>query len=200
MHILFSRHAAALIAAPAFVLAACDTAPSSPPKRGAEVAPHASELAVSEVRWPGADTVDARVVGALPEEAAARVRGSRVPVLLPPRAGWLSTVTVVTKPLWTTASMKAEGATIVVTASRAARRVEGVGPAEGNRAMRGARGFVTQNEGIWSASWSENGVAYSVEVECDAPSAEACASDALVMAVTEELAFAGGEGAKEGAR
>ena len=36
-------------------------------------------------------------------------------------------------------------------------------------ALRGAKGFVTVNEGIRSASWMENGASYTIDVECRDP-------------------------------
>jgi hypothetical protein len=163
-------------------------------------APQAAKLLVNEVAWPGPEKVDRAAARLLTLRAAESVRASRVPVLLPASVDLLAAANVIAKEHWTTASVRAPGATITVTATRAAHVVPGVGPVKGSRAIRAAQGMVTQNEGIWSAAWTENGVAYSVEVECDSPGAARCADEAFVMELASGLAFVGGMGAGEVAR
>lgn len=198
MHTSTSTLAAAFaLAAAAASLAACDTSPPAPP--GA-IPPAPAQIQIKEVTWPAEATIDRASLAALSPEARERVNASRVPVLVPPRASLLAGAKVISKETWTVASMRAEDATITITASRAARVVPGVGPAEGNRPIRGTRGFVTQNEGIWGAAWRENGVSYSVEVECASPEAARCADGAFVTELAGELTFVGGAGAGEVAR
>lgn len=182
------RAAFALLAA--LSLAACNT-PS--PEPGAPPAGEAAPVVVTEVVWPALSADGRAAFQALPALAQERVAASQVPVLLPPRKAWLASAGVATKPTWTTASMRAEGLTIVITASRAARVVPGVKPHEGNVKVRGEhRGFVTQNEGIWAASWVENHIAYSVEVECDQGGDARCADGSFALGVAGDLVFVGG--------
>lgn len=174
----------------ALSLAACN-APA--PETGAPPAPEAAPLVVTEVAWPALTEEGQAAFEALPEIAKERVAASQVPVLLPPRKEWLAAAGIATKPTWTTASMRADGLTIVVTASRAARVVPGVKPHEGNVKVRGdSSGFVTQNEGIWAASWVESHIAYSVEVECDQGGDPRCADGSFALGVAKELVFVGG--------
>jgi hypothetical protein len=200
VHIPLSLHGCALPLAAVLVLSACNTSPSAPERGAPPPSPEEAKLVVNEVVWPDAAAIDRAALGALPERAASHVRSSRVPVLLPAREALLAVASVVAKELWTSASMRAEGVTLTVTASRASHRVPGVGPTKGNRALRGTHGFVSQNEGIWSASWIENGVAYSVEVECASPEAPRCADEVFVTEVANDLAYVGGAGVEEVAR
>jgi hypothetical protein len=188
--------AAAVIALPA-----CNTAPSEP-AAPASLTEQTSPVLVKEVVWPSVTTIDRTTRDALPPQAVARVAASRVPVLLPVQTEWLAVANLVTRPNWTTASMRLEGASVVTTATRAAHRVPGIGPVKGNRKIRGTMGFVTQNERVWSATWIENNVSYSVEVECEKEADARCTSDAFVMELAEKLAYVGGageSGTKEGA-
>lgn len=188
--------------APALVslLAACNTSPSAPERAGSTPAPQAAKMLVHDVVWPAPAALDRAALGALSAAARERVSSSRVPVLLPAKEEMLAVANVIAKETWTASSVRTGGVTVTVTASRAAHVVPGVGPAKGNRAIRGTHGFVSQNEGIWSAAWTENGVAYSVEVECDSPAAARCADDAYVMELANGLAYVGGAGAGEVAR
>lgn len=187
-----ARVAAALVAAGALAAAGCNAAGPSPGEAPSP-APTA-QVIEREVTWPRASEIDAKALAALTPASGEQVRASRVPVLLPGRAEWLAGAALLTKPTWTTASLAIDGATVVVTASRASRKVPGVGRAEGNRAVRSGKGFVTQNEGIWAASWIENGVAYSVEVECAQAGDARCADEAFTVKVANELVYVGGAG------
>lgn len=183
------------MAATAIALPACNAAPSEPPGVGPR-APLAASLVMKEVVWPSAASLDHRTRNALPPQVAERVAASRVPVLLPPRAEWLAVAKLTAKPLWTSASMRHDGVTVVTTATRAAHPVPGVEPVSGNRKIRGAMGFVTQNERIWSATWSENNVSYAIEVECEKEADARCADETFVMALAETLAYVGGAEAR----
>jgi ribose 1,5-bisphosphokinase PhnN len=65
---------------------------------------------------------------------------------------------------------------------------------QGNRALRGTRALVTENEGIWSASWMEHGVAYTLELECARHDDARCAGDRHLVALAEGLSYVGGAG------
>ncbi len=147
---------------------------------------------MAKVTWPEAESLDREAQETLPSVAAKRVQEAPFPVLLPKRKNLLSVAGVSVKPTWLTASMRADGVTVVVTASTAARVVPGVPETKGNTALRQTLGFVTQNEGIWGASWIENGVAYSLEVECDAADNPRCKDDLFVKDLANELVFVGG--------
>lgn len=90
---------------------------------------------------------------------------------------------------------RVHGATLSVQGTRAAHRYEGVDPIPGNKALRSGAGFVTVNEGIRSASFIENGVAYTVDIECASNADVRCQSDAFVTELTNHLVYVGGGGA-----
>ena len=87
-----------------------------------------------------------------------------------------------------------DGATVALQGTRAAHRYEGVEPAAGNRELRATKGFVSVNEGIRTASWIENGAAYSVDVECSDHRDARCQSDDFLISVVTQLAYVGGSG------
>jgi hypothetical protein len=94
-----------------------------------------------------------------------------------------------------------DGVTVSLQANRLARRHAALPPALGRDVVRGRDAWITQNEGIWSATWTEHGVSYVLEVECARPGEDArCASDAYVRALAEELVFVGGSFEQGGAR
>lgn len=100
--------------------------------------------------------------------------------------------TLVVGPEYYALTGRVSGTTIAIQGTRAAHRYEGMSPAPGDRVLRGTRGFVSMNEGIRTTSWIENGVAYSVDVECVDPSEVRCTSDSFALDLVEHLAFAGG--------
>lgn len=148
-----------------------------------------------DASWPGDEQVDRAARARLTEEAARAVSGSVVPVLVPPASAHLAKV--VTGENFTAVSISDAGATIAIQASPLAFRYEGLPKIEGKETLRGIRGFVTQNEAIWTASWNEFGVAYSVDVECASAEDARCKDDAYLRALVEALAYVGG---KEAAR
>lgn len=164
------------------------------PARVAAAAPDRIELA--GVTWPAAAEIDRAALAALPAPARAQVASASMPVLVPRRAELLSSATLMAKPSWYAVSARGDGYVVSLHATRAAHRYASIGPAKGDRAIRGAAGFVTRNEGIWSASWIENGVAYVLDVECADPAAARCADDAFLGELAADLAFVGGAGVK----
>lgn len=118
-----------------------------------------------------------------------RVASSPVPVLA---ARGLESPVVMVEAEYYAISAHVGTASIAIQGTRTAHSYEGVKPTEGNRALRGGRGFVTVNEGIRTASFMENGAAYSVDVECASPSDTKCASDAFVVNLVESLVYVGG--------
>lgn len=118
-----------------------------------------------------------------------RIARSPVPVLA---ARGLESPVVMIESEYYAISAHAGTASIAIQGTRTAHRYEGVAPVEGNRALRGGRGFVTLNEGIRSASFMENGVAYSVDVECATAGDPKCTSDAFVVNLVDSLVYVGG--------
>lgn len=78
------------------------------------------------------------------------------------------------------------GATITIQGTRTAHRVEGV-TANPRTPIRKTRGFVSVNEGIRTASWIEDGIAYTVDVECSDRTDDRCKDSRFVRGVAESL-------------
>jgi len=160
--------------------------------------PVATAVVRPSVAWPSASSVDARALSMLVDARSEReikplIARSPVPVLAP-RELRLASPTLVVEGEYFALTGRAGGATVSLQGTRAAHRYEGIEPVSGNRDVRGTRGFVSSNEGIRTASWIENGAAYTVDVECAEASDERCRSDAFVLEVVEQLAFVGGSG------
>lgn len=204
MTMAFSASVFALCLLAAVSTSACNGNTSA--GRSDDHAPAASTGAVSvrpTVAWPAAASIDERALASLSHESSktdgeirALVARSPVPVLAPKELH-LATPTLIVEREYYALTGRVSGATISLQGTRTARRYDGVAPAAGNRDVRGAlelRGFVSVNEGIRTASWIENGAAYSVDVECSDARDERCKSDDFLLSVVAELAFIGGSG------
>src|SRR5688572_8190755 len=123
----------------------------------------------------------------LPAELRDRVGDSSVPVLLP-RTLDLARATLVVEPTYTAPSVPAPGITVSLHTVRIAHQHPGVTAAGAERAIRGGTGYVTVNEGIRVATWTENGVAYALDLECAVAGDARCADDAYLLSLVEELA------------
>lgn len=152
------------------------------------------------VAWPKASTVDERTLTSLGRsgngsdgEVRALVARSPVPVLAPKDLTLVSTTLVVEGEYFALAG-HIDGATVALQGTRAAHRHEGIEPAAGDRVLRATKGFVSVNEGIRTASWVENGAAYSVDVECADARDVRCQSDDFLLSVVTQLAYVGGSG------
>lgn len=151
--------------------------------------------------WPASASVDERARARLPEALRRSVDASPVPVLLPGEA-WGEPFFTSSRseggPGWGYAfSARRPGQTLAIQASRIATLVPGIGRHDGRERLRGGHGFVSDNDGIKTATWIEHGVAYALDLECASP--DAC-DLAAVRAEVEALAYVGGAGAKEGGR
>ncbi len=176
-------------------LGACDA------RREAEVAPSsasasaadAPEIVTPTVAWPPASSIDGATLAEMPDEARGVVGRSVVPVLAP-RDVDLATAKLVVGPEFCALSVRHRGAMVVVHGTRAAKRYDGIAPQAGDKALRGGRGFVTENERVRRATWIEGGVAYSVDVECGAPDDTRCSEEGYVTALVDGLVYVGGAG------
>lgn len=150
------------------------------------------------VAWPEVSMIDERTVASLARsgserEVRASIARSPVPVLAP-KDLVLESPTLVVEGEYFALTGRASGTTIALQGTRAAHRYEGVEPAAGDRNLRATKGFVSVNEGIRTASWIENGAAYSVDVECADTHDARCQSDDFLISVVSQLAYVGGSG------
>ena len=178
--------------------------------RSDERAPAVSTSSITvrpAVAWPALGTIDdgallslSKSGGRTDREIRALIARSPVPVLAPHELQ-LSSPTLVVEGEYFALTGRVDGATVSLQGTRAAHRYEGVDPATGNRELvrlygsaRTARGFVTTNEGIRTASWIENGAAYSVDVECSDAADSRCHGDEFLLSVIAQLSYVGGSG------
>lgn len=168
-----------------------------PPDRGKA---RGGERMRRTVRWPDAEARDGAAYEGFDARSRVAIDEAPVPVLVPAPAVALDERSVMRGPEWYAfwgrrAAGDAEAAvTITLQASRMARVYPGVRPQAGQHTLRGLPAFVTQNEGIWSASWIEHGVAYDLGLECAPPDAAPCHDQAELEALAEGLRYVGGQG------
>ncbi len=151
------------------------------------------------VRWPAAASRDDAAYGALSRSSRAAVDASPVPVLVPAPGHALGERRVMQGPEWAAFWARGEGITVSLHASRMARVYPGVRLQDGPHTLRGRPAVITRNEGIWTASWLEHGVAYDLELECTSPEDPPCADESLLVELGEALTYVGGRG-EEGVR
>lgn len=192
----------ALVALALTSAAAACNGTTSPPRDDAP--PSVSTTVRPTVAWPAASAVDVRALDAIVKgarvargtsatEIRALVARSPVPVLAP-RELELEVPTLVVEGEYFALSGRLDGVTISLQGTRAAHRYEGIEPAQGNRELRSTRGFVSINEGIRTASWIENGAAYTADIECADVHDSRCEGEAFLLSLVGQLAFIGGSG------
>ena len=143
--------------------------------------------------WPGESELDRTALERLPEAARKAVSRAPVPALVPRDEAMLERAVVTTGEHFFAFSATANGINVAVHGTRAAHRYDHLEPgAPGDRDLRGNLGTISRNEGIWSASWVEGGVAYTVDVECARLTDPRCANDDHIVARVDSLAFVGG--------
>src|SRR5690606_16935254 len=67
-------------------------------------------------------------------------------------------------------------------------------PFERRDTIRGNPAIVSETDAIWTATWTENGVAYAVSVECARVEDARCRGKGYVRELAETLAYVGGAG------
>jgi hypothetical protein len=172
--------------------------PVMSPRRGRLLA---GERVLRVPVWPAMSTIAAQRDG-LTAAAIEAIDRSPVPVLVPGDTSWSTRASVLTAgPQGAGYALAAAhaGQTLSVQASRFATLLPHVGRHRGTHTIRGVAGFIGENEGIHTASWIEHGVAYSAELECQAPDGPECRRERLV-ALVEGLVYVGGVGAVGGAQ
>lgn len=181
-------------------LVACDqqaaeqrSTPSQAPLAKAE-----RRAEVAKPDWSGAP--DRTALEALSKDARDEVVKSPVPVLLPTDSELAPRAIVTVGPVYYAVSSSENGITLTLHGTRLAYQYADIPPAKGDRQLRGASGWVTKESGIWSASWHERGVAYSLDLECADPNDGRCTDDRLLVDHVTRLVYAGGQGALRGGR
>ena len=150
------------------------------------------EIAV--VAWPNPASLSFSTRAALTTDARAVVARSALPVLVPAESTLVQTARIIVEERFFAVSSQADSIHVSLHATRVTHRYPGIGPIPGDRLLRGTPGFVTRNEGIWSATWKESGVSYVLDLECGVSADARCASDAYLLELVEGLAYVGGLG------
>jgi hypothetical protein len=178
--------------------AACDQDSGQPAEAPPAAAPNGAQVERQapidmEVAWPAPGELDHGVLAALSPDNRRAIAISRVPVLVASDPALVANAVVIARPAFTAISSRHDGVTISLHAHRRAHRHPEVPPTDGDRLIRGHKGFVTQNEAIWSASWMENGIAYDLDVECAALPDVRCDDDSYLLALAGSLRYVGGK-------
>ena len=137
-------------------------------------------------------TVDAAALAALDNDSRAAVARSPVPVLIPKRPELLKVGKVMAEENWYAFHASHDGLTVAVGASKIEHHHDDIAPTKGKRTVRGVPGFIVQNEGIWSLSWREGGISYSLDLECAEPSEARCSNDETLLSIARDLVYVGG--------
>ena len=163
---------------------------AEPPAAGPAAEPTTRLMAVT---WPTRSAIDQDARAALDDQARTAVDQAPVPVLVPPSRAWLTRARVIARQHWVAVSSAQDGLTLSIQGNRLAHRYPQIQPASGNRQIRGLPGFVTEQEHIWSLSWLEHGVAYTLDLECASPEDARCADERLALELASQLAYVGGD-------
>jgi hypothetical protein len=181
-------------------LTSCGGREAAPP--AAQTTPPNTEAAraapqPSGPQWPRAAAIDPSARAALPAPAAGRLQESPVPVLVPNDARILQRSEAVVLADQYTLTSKVDDATVSIQASPAQPAGRGERSVATPRTQVGSRAvFFTENEAIRVATWIENGVAYSAEVECAKADDPKCRDYTYLRSIVERLVFVGGRGAR----
>lgn len=172
--------------------AACAQEERERPTGDAQPPPGEKTVAM-EVAWPEVATLDRDVLHRLTPASRKAVAASRVPVLVANDPALAAKAIVMAKPAFTAISARADGVTVSLHIHRLAHRYPHIPRTEGNRLIRGHKGFITQNEAIWSASWTENGITYDLDVECGTLPDPRCDDESYLLSVADSLRYVGGQ-------
>lgn len=169
-------------------LAGCDERPpvvAAPPASASQALDEAPEVLVAEPTPPA--RLETWALRHLSVEAREAARLAPVPLLVPPQPRLLAGMVVSAGEHFVAFHTAADGLTWTLHGTRLAYRYPELSPVEGPDSIRGTRGFLGQEEGTWSATWLEGGVAYSLDLECAVASDPRCADASTVAALAESL-------------
>lgn len=170
-----------LLLLPALLTFACEASSSDPLATGA--------ARLEAPRWNDV-RIDAAARALLRDGSRMAADRAPVPVLVP--RALADKVTVMSEERWAAVHVGHQGQTITLHATSVAFVHPELPAMQPTSTVRGAPAWITQNEAIWSASWSEHGVAYTLELECARPDDARCATDATLLRLANDLVAVGG--------
>jgi hypothetical protein len=141
---------------------------------------------------PAPSEVTSAALSRLPTKAADKIARSKVPVLVPANDDFLARGIVMVEPTFYAFASAVDGVNVSVQGTSFEHASAAVAPFERKDTLRGRPAIVTETDAIWTASWTENGFAYVVSVECARADDSRCHSKAFVRDVVERLVFVGG--------
>lgn len=152
-------------------LAACDAPAEQPPAD------------------PPSERPGAAIRAKLSVEARTVVDRSALPALVIDDDRLLARSKLMAKPKWYALSTQSDGITVSLHATRVAHAYPHIAPSPPPKTwqVRGKNARLTQNEGIWSAAWEEDGIAYSLEVECNRLPDPRCEDERHLMGLAARL-------------
>lgn len=130
--------------------------------------------------------------GLVPASESEKITGLGVPVLLPSNPELISRAEIVTGATWYAASMNHDGINVVIHGSKQSENLEMNVTEEARELMRNFTVYRTHE--IVTLTFNMYGVAYSLDIECAAPTTDdRCNKDETVMTMAENLVLAGGQ-------
>lgn len=148
---------------------------------------------VQRVTWDEVPALDEAARAALDDGNRALVDRSPVPVLVPADEAWLAKAKVMVKEHWYALSSRHDGLGLALSAKRVAHRYPGLVGGAPRQRVRGQPAVVSSDRRIVTVSWTQYGIAYSADLECDRPDDARCADPSFLMELCEGLAFVGGD-------
>ena len=136
----------------------------------------------------------ADVLSQLPQDEAAKVASSSIPVLVIPNINAFDEARLIVKEMYYSAYFRDQNHSISIQGSRWSTSYAHVVPSPNltSKTIRSTQGFVTESDAIWTASWNEFGAAYFVSVECARRLDIRCRSERYVTDLTNSLVYVGG--------
>ena len=124
------------------------------------------------------------VLNTLPRAAQEQISKSPVPVLVLPNVGEFTAKRIMVENVYYAAFFSDGKQTISIEGSRLAYRYSGqhlLSDKAEKDSIRSIQGFITDSEGIWTASWKEFGAAYFISLECAEEKDDRCRSGDYVL-------------------
>lgn len=162
------------------------------PSRPKRAEPTATAVPTVVARPTFAEARNDAVAKRLPEAAREELGRSPVPALVVDEPKLLASAVITTGPHWYALSARDGGLTVSLHGTRLAHQHREIPAAKGRDAVRGRPAFFTENEGVVSASWVEDGVAYALDLECHERDDARCRGTAHLAKIAEQLVFVGG--------
>ena len=147
---------------------------------------------IAQIDWTEVNKHQSVNPGLLPATQSEKIDGLGVPVLLPSNPELISRAEIVTGATWYAASMNHDGINVVIHGSKQSENLDMNVSEEARELMRNFTVYRTHE--IVTLTFNMYGVAYSLDIECAAPTTDdRCNKDETIMTMAENLVLAGGQ-------